>query len=110
MPIDEYLTDRAITGSFSQKKEEMCQANVVYTKTVRASDLDINRHVNNISYIKMALDCFDTDALSALDIKSFEMYYISQCYEKEVITLYRKGNCIEARRGDTPVFRCTVNL
>ncbi len=110
MPIDEYITDKAVRGTFSQRKEEMTDADIVYTKTVRASDLDINRHVNNISYIRMALDCFDTDELLALDIKSFEMYYLSQCYEKEVITLYRKGDCIEARRGDIPVFRCTVNL
>lgn len=110
MPIDEYLTDKAVTGSFSQKKEEMDENDVVYSKIMRASDIDINRHVNNVSYIKLALDCFDTDELLSLDIKSFEMYYISQCYEKDTITLYRKGNCIEARKGETPVFRCTVNL
>ena len=110
MPIDNYLTDKVIAGSFSQRKEQMTKEDIVYTRTMRASDLDINRHVNNISYIKMALDCFDTDELVNLDIKSFEMYYISQCYEKDTITLYRKGNCIEAKREDTAVFRCTVNL
>lgn len=109
MPIETYLTDRVVTRPFSQKKAQMEKSDAVYTKTMRVSDLDINRHVNNISYIKMALDCFDTSELESTDFKSFEMYYLSQCYEKDEITLYRKDDCIEARRGDTPVFRCTVN-
>lgn len=109
MPIETYLTDKVVSRPFSQKKEEMEKSDAVYTKTMRVSDLDINRHVNNISYIKMALDCFDTNELESTDIKSFEVYYLSQCYEKEEITMYRKDGCIEARRGDTPVFRCTVN-
>lgn len=110
MPIDEYLTDTVVSGRFSQKKESMDQSDLVYSKTMRQSDLDINRHVNNISYIKLALDCFDTHELESLDITSFEMYYVSQCYEKDVISLYRKGNCIEAKKGESTVFRCTVNL
>lgn len=109
MPIETYLTDKVITHPFSQKRVEMGKSDAVYTKIIRAGDLDINRHVNNISYIKMALDCFDTNELESTDFKSFEMYYLSQCYEKDEITLYRKDDCIEARRGDTPVFRCTVN-
>lgn len=108
LPIDEYLTDKAITGKFSCAKTQNPQ--LIYTHTVRQSDLDINRHVNNITYIKFALDCLTTDELEKINIDSFEMYYISQCFEGETLSLYREGNLIEARCDERVVFRCTINL
>ncbi len=108
MPIDEYLTDKAIIGKFSGAKAKT--PTLVYTHTVRASDLDINRHVNNITYIKFALDCLSAKELEKTDIKSFEMYYTSQCFEGETLSLYREDNLIEARCGERTVFRCTINL
>lgn len=108
MPIDEYLTDKVIEGTFSNSKAEA--AELVYTHTVRQSDLDINRHVNNITYMKFALDCFSLEELENTDITSFEMYYVSQCFEGETLSLYRSGNVIEAKCDERTVFRCTVNL
>ena len=108
LPIDEYLTDKAITGKFSCAKPQ--DPELIYTHTVRASDLDINRHVNNITYIKFALDCLNTQELESLDITSFEMYYLSQCFEGQTLSFYREGNLIEARCDDRIVFRCTINL
>lgn len=110
MPIDEYLTDTVTESKFSMAKGEFTADDALFSRTMRVSDLDLNRHVNNISYIKLALDCFSANELDALDIKSFEMYYVSQCYEGDTLTLYRNGNCIEARCGADTVFRCTVNL
>ena len=108
MPIDEYLTDKGIEGKFSGAKADAPA--LVYSHTVRASDLDINRHVNNITYIKFALDCFDTKELESIDIKSFEMYYVSQCFEGQTLELYRQDNLIEAVCDGRTVFRCTINL
>ncbi len=113
-PVTDYLTDKGISGKFSVLKLETTAADEVYSRTMRASDLDFNNHVNNISYIKLALDCFTSARLKALRIKSFEMYYLSQCFEGDTITLYKKehenGWYIEAKCGERPVFRCTVNL
>lgn len=108
MPIDEYLTDKAIEGKFSGAKAQ--DPTFVYSHTVRVSDLDINRHVNNVTYIKFALDCLLSEELEKININSFEMYYLSQCFEGEVLSLYREGNLIEARCGERVVFRCTINL
>ncbi len=108
MPIDSFLTDKGIKGKFSGAKADTPE--LVYTHTVRPSDLDINRHVNNITYIKFALDCFSSDELESIDIKSFEMYYISQCFEGETLEIYRQDNLIEARCGERTVFRCAINL
>lgn len=110
MPIDEYMAEVVTQGKFSMAKEEFYDDDVVYSRTMRASDIDLNRHVNNVSYIRLALDCFTTDELENMNFDSFEMYYVSQCYEAQTLTLYRKGNCIEARRDGDTVFRCTFNV
>ena len=68
MPIDEYLTDKGISGKFSCAKAD--SPSLVYTHTVRQSDLDINGHVNNITYMRFALDCLTTKELESIDIKS----------------------------------------
>lgn len=110
MNIDEYLTDPVIDSKFSMAKVDFCDDDVVYTRTMRQSDIDLNRHVNNVSYIRLALDCFLAKELESTPIRSFEMYYIAQCYEGDTLTLYRKDGCIEAKNGDNTVFRCTYNL
>ena len=110
MPIKEYLTDTAVDNKFSMARGDFCDSDIVYKRTMRQSDIDLNRHVNNVSYIRLALDCFSSDELENMNISSFEMYYIAQCYEGDTLTLYRKDGCIEARNGDKPIFRCTYNL
>ncbi len=108
MPIEEYLTDKGIEGKFSGAKTT--DPKPVYTHTVRQSDLDINGHVNNVTYIKFALDCLSTEELKNIDIKSFEMYYLCQCFEGQMIQLLRQDNLIEAVCEGRTIFRCTINL
>jgi acyl-ACP thioesterase len=113
-PVSDYLTDKGVKNGFSGIKLELEQKDEVFCRKMRVCDLDFNNHVNNISYIKLALDCFSSAELKALNIKSFEMYYLSQCFEGDTITLYKKeyenGWFIVAKCGERPVFRCTVNL
>lgn len=113
MPFESYLTKRCVTNKYSMVSADVTADDICYVKTIRVSDLDLNGHVNNISYIKMAVDCFKTDELEKLCMKSFEMYYKEQCFEGENVTLYRKavedGYYIEARKDETVVFKAVVN-
>ena len=108
MPVDEYLTDKGVDGKFSGAKAD-CPS-PVYTRTVRPSDLDINGHVNNVTYIKFALDCMSAEELKNTDIKSFEMYYLCQCFEGQTLELLRQDNLIEAVCEGRTIFKCTINL
>ena len=109
-PFDSYLEKRVCNGKYSAFKGEVQESHFVYTKTVRLSDLDLNGHVNNISYIRMATDCFTTDEIKELDIKTFEMYYQTQCFEGDKIDIYKNENYIEARKGDEVVFKAVINM
>ena len=109
MPFDDYLTARAVETPYSQYSEEVDEDDLCYIKEIRVSDLDLNGHVNNISYIRMATDCFSTEEIEKLDIRSFEMYYREQCFEGDRICIYRKGDYIEAKKEGITVFRAVLN-
>lgn len=110
-PDIDYITDKVITSKYS--KPSGAEGNFVYDKTVRVSDLDINGHVNNVNYIRMAMDCFTSDELRALELKSFEMHFTEQCFEGEKISLCRADadGIIEiyAKKEGAEVFRAVIN-
>jgi len=69
---------------------------------VRYSDLDINKHVNNLQYIRIFLDAFPYNWINSREIKFFEINYLSEAAideELEIITGTRKGE------GDTTFFQ-----
>lgn len=111
-PIDEYIDDRCIHGRYSNLKYLPSEDEFCYEKTVRVSDLDLNSHVNNISYIRMATDCFSTAQMPKLH--TFEMSYKRQCFENDTIKLYKRqtdgGYLIGATNNGDTVFTAAVNL
>ncbi len=65
-----------------------------YELTVRSQHIDMSRHVNNIEYIRMALDLFTVDELIENDISDIEVHYIGECREGEKLCCQRfdEGN------------------
>lgn len=109
-PEMEYITEKTISGKYSNIGFDGGQ--FVYDKTVRVSDLDINGHVNNVNYIRMAMDCFSSSELKNFDIKSFDMHFTAQCFEGDKISMYRAYKdgfiIINAKKEDTEVFRAII--
>jgi acyl-ACP thioesterase len=60
-----------------------------YELTVRSQHIDMSRHVNNIEYIRMALDLFSVDELINDDISDIEVHYIGECREGETLCCQR---------------------
>lgn len=50
----------------------------IYNKTIRYSDVDFNRHVNNAKYVNCILDAYPHGHFEHNNIKSFEISYISE--------------------------------
>jgi len=112
--IDTYIEDKCVVNGYSLFNAEVCEDDLVYSKQIRISDLDLNGHVNNVTYIKTALDCFSTSELESFEIKSFEMYYHEQCFEGDTLYFYLKALSdnefyIEAKKNGNRVFCATVN-
>ncbi len=65
-----------------------------YELTVRSQHIDMSHHVNNIEYIRMALDLFSVDELCSKEVSGMEVHYIGECREGEKLTCNRcdEGN------------------
>jgi len=112
--VNEFLPSNMSNDSYTNATCEFNDNDLVYTKTIRLSELDYNQHGNNIAYIKMATDCFSFDEYSKLNIKVLEMYYINQCFEGDQIHLYKKyvdNKCIiEGKTDNKSIFRAVFIL
>lgn len=63
-----------------------------YTYTVRYSDLDNNHHMNNLHYIALVENAFDSAFHAAHPLAEMELEYVSQCYEGDAVdVLVREG-------------------
>ena len=60
-----------------------------YEFTVRSQNIDMSRHVNNIEYIRMAMDLFSVEELCNREVCSMEVHYIGECREKEKLVCSR---------------------
>jgi acyl-ACP thioesterase len=54
------------------------QTKVVYSTQIRYSDIDLNQHANNASYIKFMLDCFDQEFHKKHTMKTLTVSYNAQ--------------------------------
>ena len=58
-----------------------------YQKTVRVSDLDKSRHMNNLRYIEMFQDAYGSGFWEEKEPHQMEIRFLSQCREGEVISV-----------------------
>lgn len=112
--IAEFLLSNMQDDTYTNLTYDFAENDLVFTKTIRLSELDYNVHGNNIAYIKMAQDCFTFQEYSNLDIKVLEMYYTNQCFEGDQVNMYKKlvdnKYIIEGKTADKPIFRAVFIL
>ena len=62
---------------------------------VRATDIDVGRHVNNLAYVRAMLGCCTAEELTR--VQTFEIHYASPCLEGETLRLCRRDDGAETR-------------
>ncbi len=87
-PDAEYGSEM-VTDGYGKYNPSYSESEFVFSHTVRISDLDINGHMNNVAYTRLAVDAFSSAELSVKP-KSFEITFKAQCFEGEEIRVYRK--------------------
>ena len=101
---------RADVTPFSKLNEQTTDSDFVYTYKARLNDIDMNEHVNNLSYAKMALNAFSLEEFYSLSLNAFEIHFISQCYFGDEICIYKKivddKIYIDGKVNGKQVFKC----
>lgn len=100
----EFQDYAACGGRLRRFRDEFSDGDEVYSFTVRASSIDIGRHMNNVAYVRAFLDCFSADEVAAMPVETMEARYITACMEGEELRIYKKrtedGYVLGARRAD----------
>lgn len=58
-----------------------------YERVVRVCDLDKSRHMNNLRYIEMFQDAYDSAFWAGFEARELEICFLSQCLEGETLTV-----------------------
>lgn len=100
--------------SFSNIKCDVDENDYVYTRTIRATDIDMNNHTNNLKYNFMALDAFNTQELKDKCIKEYEIYFVNESHENDQIKIYKRKiknqYYIEGKIENKTIFRSVIRF
>lgn len=89
-PMDMAHRGERVTDDFSRFAPQFDETDLAFAHTVRVGDLDMNVHMNNVAYVRLACDAFSAKELSERRVRSFEIAFKSQSFEGEEIRVYRK--------------------
>jgi medium-chain acyl-[acyl-carrier-protein] hydrolase len=72
------------------------ETELVEERTVRLSDLDIVKHVNNVKYVEWCLDVFDIDIIFKEQIKSISANYLRELSLGDTVSIKKRqdGNVV----------------
>lgn len=96
-PVDfPFRPGAAIDEPPTRFHDDLTQDELVYPHPVRATDIDMGRHMNNVVYIRLLLDCFSAKELASGMIRTIEAHYASPCLEGETLGVFcrrEEGRC-----------------
>lgn len=61
-----------------------------FSLKIANSEYDLNYHVNNIKYADYIFNCFSVKELESNQLKSFQIHYVRQSHEGDVLDFYRQ--------------------
>jgi len=94
--------DYAFTGKTSYSFSEIEKVHV------RTTDVDYSKHVNNVSYIRYALNTYTVDQLISMKIHTIEIYYLKETKEGSILSVSKYSenglDLFSIKNEDTEVF------
>lgn len=87
----------------------------IWSKVIRASDLDCNLHANNAKYLEWALDTLDYETVKNEQIDEFKIVFNHEAKYNDNVVMYRKQLSdkqyyIEGRCNSNNIFQITINF
>ncbi|MGN0032537.1 MAG: acyl-[acyl-carrier-protein] thioesterase [Candidatus Limimorpha sp.] len=89
-PKIDFIKEKAVNTHFRRFKDIFSEDDFVYDKKIRAFDIDLSHHTNNVRYCMMILDTFSVSELESMDIKELEICYEAESLEGDTLRIYRK--------------------
>ena len=80
----------AYPAPFARMRPDFSEAETIGTYTVRATDIDLGGHMNNIAYLRAVLGVLPGEALKAMPQGEIEIVFRSPCFEGDALTVKRR--------------------
>lgn len=85
---------------------------IVGQEKVKYTNIDFVGHTNNKEYVRFALDTYSVEELNNCPIEEFDIAYVNQSYEDDVLSIYKKsdidGDIIAIKKDETLIAKCKV--
>ena len=79
---------------------------------VKYTNIDFAGHTNNKEYIRFALSTFSVQELTMRPIEEFDIVYVNQTYENDVLTIFkssdREGDIVSIKKDDKLIVKCKI--
>ncbi len=90
-PFDlDFCETVAAPEPFPRERDAFSETDAVYTRPVASSDIDSMQHMNNVAYVRAALDAFSVRELTELTVSAVTVRYGDPCREGDVITVAKQ--------------------
>lgn len=89
-PQIDFIERKSVDFSEWKIDEIQDKARPAFSIKIANSEYDLNNHVNNIKYADYILNCFSVEELRAKEIRSFQIHYVKQSHEGDVLDFYRE--------------------
>lgn len=108
LPVSKMEDELPIPG-----KVEYKEGKLIYKKTIRYSDIDLNSHLNNTRYIELIQDAFDIDFYKSHKLVNLTINYLSELKLNDEVSIYKdEGEEITIRgsKEDKDHFLCSLKF
>lgn len=84
----------------------------IYEQIIRSSNIDMSHHLNNIEYIKFALNVFPEEYLLDHEVRELEVHYTGESKEGQTLKILRcdkaEGTYVRIKESDRNVFEMKI--
>lgn len=88
----------------ARMRHDFTDADAVQRHAVRATDVDLGRHMNNVAYLRAIMDSFSVAEMARMPVREMEILFCMPCFEGDELTILRRategGHAFGVRRPD----------
>lgn len=99
---------------FEQFPQIVSDETLSFEQKIRSQQIDMSRHMNNIEYIRLALNVFDDEFLRANETTEIEMHYTGESREGQTLRVFRQdensATFIAIQESERTVFEMKIQF
>ncbi len=89
-PSDMEAEQSLIQDGYLRLDDKFTEDDFAYEQKIYSQDIDYSCHVNNAIYVRYIMNALSSDFISKNKITDFEIHYINESKEGQVLKIYKK--------------------